>query len=182
MQEKRNDQSREVVGSEYSQGDQDEENHSRPGNDVFDQCESSQDVEKTNAEDAAGQTSRSDNVQVVQSLPTVPSERPKKTKGSGSTSRTISQAVSESTGQNPMTKTVPVQPSEKDTKARSFLRISLVVIFLFPFFGMLSDEIESMYVCRSLQNLQLPRRIQTQKLATPRPLIKMLQNLRYKAH
>jgi hypothetical protein len=121
MQEKRNDQPREVVGLEYSQGDQEEENHSRPVNEGF-ECESSQEVEESNAEDAAGQTSRSDNVPLVQSLPTVAAE-PKKTIGSGSTSGTISQAVSESTGQNPMTQIVPVQPSEKDTKARSLFEV-----------------------------------------------------------
>ena len=142
MQEKRNDQPRGVVGLEYSQGDQEEENHSRPVNEVL-ECESSEEVEESNAEDAVGQTSRFDNVPLVQSLPTVAAE-PKKTIGSGSTSGTISQAVSESTGQNPMTKIVPVQPSEKDTKARSFLRFSLVVIFMLPFLCMLSDEIESM--------------------------------------
>ena len=118
MQEKRNDQPREVVGSKYSQGDQDEENHSRPGNPLFD-CESSQ--EESNAAVAAGQTS-SHNVPLVQSLPTVPKE-PEKATGSGSTSGTISKAVSESTGQNPMTQIVPVQPSEKDTKARSLFEV-----------------------------------------------------------
>ena len=130
MQEKRNHQQGEVVGLQHSQGDQ-VEGHSRPAKRLF-SCESSQEVEESNAEDAAGQTSRSDNVPLVQSLPTVAAE-PKKTIGSGSTSGTISQAVSESTGQNPMTQIVPVQPSEKDTKARSFLRFSLVVIFMLPF-------------------------------------------------
>ena len=122
MQEKGNDQPREVVGLQYSQGDQEEENNSRPTNDVFGQCESRQELEESNAEVAAGQTSRSDNVPLAQSLPTVPKE-PKKATGSGSTSGTISQAVSESTGQNPMTQIVPVQPSEKETKARSLFEV-----------------------------------------------------------
>ena len=121
MQEKRNDQQGEVVGLEYSQGDHEEENHSRPVNEVF-ECENSQEVEESNAAVAAGQTSPSHNVPLAQSLPTVPKE-PKKATGSGSTSGTISQAVSESTGQNPMTKIVPVQPSDKDTKARSLFEV-----------------------------------------------------------
>ncbi len=76
MQEKRNVRQGEVVGLEYSQGDQEEENHSRPAKEVF-ECVSSQEVEESNAEVAAGQTSRSDNVPLVQSLPTVAAE-PKK--------------------------------------------------------------------------------------------------------
>ena len=121
MQEKRNDQPREVVGLQYSQGDQEEENNSRPVNDVFGQCESSQELEEPNAAVSAGQTSPSHNVPLDQSLPTV--KEPKKATGSGSTSGTISQAVSESTGQNPLTKIVPVQPSGKETKARSLFEV-----------------------------------------------------------
>ena len=71
MQEKRNDQQREVVGLEYSQGDHEEENHSTPTKRLF-ECENSQGVEVSNAEVAADQTCRSDNVPLVQSLPTVP--------------------------------------------------------------------------------------------------------------
>jgi hypothetical protein len=120
MQEKRNDQQGEVVGLQYSQGDQEGEN-SRPAKRLF-SCESSQEVEESNAAVAAGQTSPSHNVPLAQSLPTVPKE-PEKATGSGSTSGTISKAVSESTGQNPMTKIVPVQPSEKETKARSLFEV-----------------------------------------------------------
>ena len=65
MQEKRNDQPREVVGLQYSQGDQEEENHSRPAKEVF-ECASSQEVEESNAEVAAGQTSPSHNVPLAQ--------------------------------------------------------------------------------------------------------------------
>ena len=121
MREKRNDQQGEVVGLQYFQGDQEEENHSMPAEKLFN-CESSQEVEESNAEVAAGQTSRSDNVPLAQSLPTVPKE-PEKATGYGSTSGTISKAVSESTGQNPMTKIVSVQPSEKETKARSLFEV-----------------------------------------------------------
>ena len=148
MQEKRNDQPREVVGLQYSQGDQVEEINSRPAKRLF-SCESSQEVEESNADVAAGQTSRSDNVPLAQSLPTV-SKEPKKTIGSGSTSGTISQAVSESTGQNPMTQIVPVQPSEKDTKARSLFEVFICHYIYVSFVCMSSDEIETMYVCRSL--------------------------------
>ena len=132
MQEKRNDQPREVVGLQYSQGDQEEENNSTPAKRLFG-CESSQEVEESNAavstgqtspsdnaEVATGQTSPSDNVPLAQSLPTVPKEP---TVPKGSTSGTISHAVSESTGQNPLTKIVPVQPSEKETKARSLFEV-----------------------------------------------------------
>ena len=119
MQEKRNDQPREVVGLENSQGDQEEENNSRPAKRLV-SCESSQEVEESNAAVSAGQTSPSHNVPLAQSLPTVPKEP---TVPKGSTSGTISQAVSESTGQNPMTKIVPVQPSDKETKARSLFEV-----------------------------------------------------------
>ncbi len=132
MQEKRNDQPGNVVGLQYSQGDQEEENNSGPGNPLFD-CQSSQEVDESNAAVAAGKTS-SHNVPLVQSLPTVPKE-PQKATGSGSTSGTISKAVSESTGQNAMTKIVPVQPSEKEIKARSFLEVSFQwSLYMLPFF------------------------------------------------
>ena len=102
MQEKGNDQPREVVGLQDSQGDQEEENNSRPAKRLF-SCESSQEVEESNAAVAAGQTSPSHNVPLVQSLPTVPKE-PEKATGSDSTSGKISKAVPESTGQNAMPK------------------------------------------------------------------------------
>ena len=159
MQEKRNDQPREVVGLQYSQGDQEEENNSRPANDVFGQCQSSQELEEPNAavsagqtspsdnaEVAAGQTSPSDNVPLAQSLPTVPKEP---TVPKGSASGTISQAVSEPTRQNQLTKIVPVQPSDKDTKARSLFEVFICRYIYVSFFCMSSDEIETMYVCRS---------------------------------
>jgi hypothetical protein len=218
MQEKGNDQPREVVGLQDSQGDQEEENNSRPANDVFGNCESSQEPEELpnaaemegqttrsdNAEVAEGQdspsdnvplaqrlptvhneptipkettsgtisqavseptrqnqtktvpvqpsekeTSRSDNVPMVQSLATVPKE-PEKATGSDSTSGKISKAVPESTGQNAMPKIVPDQPSEKVTKARSLFEVFICHYIYVSFVCMSSDEIETMYVCRSL--------------------------------
>ena len=218
MQEKGNDQPREVVGLQDSQGDQEEENNSRPANDVFGNCESSQEPEELpnaaemegqttrsdNAEVAEGQdspsdnvplakrlpmlhkeptigkettsgtisqavseptrqnqtktvpvqpsekeTSRSDNVAMVQSLATVPKE-PEKATGSDSTSGKISKAVPESTGQNAMPKIVPDQPSEKETKARSLFEVFICHYIYVSFLFMSSDEIETMYVCRSL--------------------------------
>ena len=91
MQEKRNDQQGDVVGLQYSQGDQEEENNCGPGKILF-SCESSQEVDESNAAVAAGQTSPSHNVPLAQSLPTVPKE-PKKATGSGSTSGTILKGV-----------------------------------------------------------------------------------------
>ena len=133
MQEKRNDQQGEVVGLQYSQGDQEEENSSRQAKRLF-SCEISQEVEESNAAVAAGQTSPSHNVTLAQSLPTIPKE-PEKATGSGSTSGTISKAVSESTGQNPMTQIVPVQPSEKEIKARSVFEVSFNwSLYMLPFF------------------------------------------------
>lgn len=164
MQEKGNDQPREVVGLQDSQGDQEEENNSRPANDVFGNCESSQEPEELpnaaemegqttrsdNAEVAEGQTSPSDNVPMVQSLATVPKE-PEKATGSDSTSGKISKAVPESTGQNAMPKiTGADQPSEKDTKARSLIEVFICHYIYVSFVCMSSDEIETMYVCRSL--------------------------------
>jgi len=213
MQEKRNDQQGEVVGLQDSQGDQEEENNSRPANDVFGNCESSQEPEeRPNAAEMEGQTtrsdnaevarghdspsdnvplakrlpmlhkeptigkettsgtisqavseptrqnqtktvpvqpSRSDNVAMVQSLATVPKE-PEKATGSDSTSGKISKAVPESTGQNAMPKIVPDQPSEKVTKARSLFEVFICHYIYVSFLFMSSDEIETMYVCRSL--------------------------------
>ena len=101
---------------------------------------------------------------MVQSLATVPKE-PEKATGSVSTSGKISKAVSESTGQNAMTKIVPVQPSEKEIiKARSLFEVFIGRYIYVSFFCVSSDEIETMYVCRTRQKLQLLRRIQTQKL------------------
>jgi hypothetical protein len=213
MQEKGNDQPREVVGLQDSQGDQEEENNSRPANDVFGNCESSQEPEELpNAAEMEGQTtrsdnaevarghdspsdnvplakrlatlhkeptirkettsgsisqavseptrqnqtktvpvqpSRSDNVAMVQSLATVPKE-PEKATGSDSTSGKISKAVPESTGQNAMPKIVPDQPSEKVIKARSLFDVFICHYIYVSFLFMSSDEIETMYVCRSL--------------------------------
>ena len=53
MQEKRNDQPGNVVGLQYAQGDPEEENNSRPGSTLFD-CESSQEVDESNAAVAEG--------------------------------------------------------------------------------------------------------------------------------
>jgi hypothetical protein len=94
-------------------------------------------------------TSRSDNVPMVQSLATVPKE-PEKATGSDSTSGKISKAVPESTGQNAMPKIVPDQPSEKVTKARSLFEVFICHYIYVSFLFMSSDEIETMYVCRSL--------------------------------
>jgi hypothetical protein len=217
MQEKGNDQPREVVGLQDSQGDQEEENNSRPATDVFNNCESSQEPEdRSNAAEMEGQTtrsdnaevaeghdspsdnvplakrlatlhkeptirkettsisqdvseptrqnqtktvpvqpsdketSRSDNVAMVQSLATVPTE-PEKAKGSDSTSGKISKAVPESTGQKAMPKiTGADQPSEKDTKARSLIEVFICHYIYVSFLFTSSDEIETMYVCRSL--------------------------------
>ena len=148
MQEKRNDQPREVVGLPYSQGDQEEENNSRPATDVFNNCESSQEPEdRQNAAEMEGQNSPSDSVPLAQRLlkaskgPMVP-----KCSASG----TISQAVSETTSQNQLKKRAPDQPLDKDTKARSLFEVFICQYIYVSFVCMSSDEIETMYVCRSL--------------------------------
>ena len=147
MQEKGSDQPGNEVGLQYSQGVPEEENNSGQENPLFD-CQSSQEPEdRQNAAEMEGQNSPSDSVPLAQRLlkaskgPTVP-----KCSASG----TISQAVSEPTSQNQLKKRAPDQPLDKDTKARSLFEVFICQYIYVSFVCMSSDEIETMYVCRSL--------------------------------